>query len=123
MRPVHFPSFLHHPASRRNNLIASICVNCHRYIAAGDLELLNNVERQHVCVKKPAVSYRPTWLSFGEEPKFSSSVTTVTDAYEGPLDSGTSNLPSGVYSWQIRYAFRGYRRRRETPSSTPQCRN
>ena len=57
MRPFHPPSFLHYPASRRNNLIASICVNCHQYVAAGDLQLLTNVERQHLCQRKPAVRH------------------------------------------------------------------
>ena len=59
MRPFHPPQFLHYPASRRNNLIASICVTCHRYIAAGDLVLLRKIERQHICAKKPAASHRP----------------------------------------------------------------
>jgi hypothetical protein len=52
MRPFRPPSFLHYPASPRNNLIASICVTCHRYVAAGDLKLLKSIERQHVCTKK-----------------------------------------------------------------------
>ena len=56
------PSFLHYPASRHNHLIASVCVTCHRYVAAGDLQLLKNVERQHICDKKGAENYTPQAL-------------------------------------------------------------
>jgi len=51
MRPVHSPTFLHYPASPRKVLIASICMSCRRYVAAGDLKLLDASERQHTCEK------------------------------------------------------------------------
>jgi len=62
MRPFRPLPFLHYPASRHSNLIASVCMSCHRFVAAGDLKVLGSIERQHVCDKKAPARNAPHFV-------------------------------------------------------------